>query len=156
MKLYLDTSIISAYFDFLKPVRQLITVKWISHDAKNFDLFISNLVILEISATKDQELREKMISLIAKIKPQVLEMNETIEDLAKQYREKIIPKEINDSLHIATAVSHKMDAIVSWNFKHIVNLRTISEIHKINMMNKLTLLEILSPENLGGEIYGDV
>jgi hypothetical protein len=35
-KLYLDTSIPSAYFDYNKPVRQLITQKWFENNAKNF------------------------------------------------------------------------------------------------------------------------
>ena len=41
IKLYLDTSIPSAYFDYSKPVRQLITQKWFENDASLFELYIS-------------------------------------------------------------------------------------------------------------------
>lgn len=47
-KIYLDTSVISAYFDYQKPVRQLITQKWTQQNAKEFDLFVSTLVLEEI------------------------------------------------------------------------------------------------------------
>ena len=55
MRIYLDTSIISAYFDYRKPVRQLITQKWFQNDIKNFESFISSLVIQEINNNKDIE-----------------------------------------------------------------------------------------------------
>jgi predicted nucleic acid-binding protein len=48
LKIYLDTSVISAYFDFRKPIRQLITQKWIQYNAKEFEIFISTLVLDEI------------------------------------------------------------------------------------------------------------
>ncbi len=43
-QLYLDTSVISAYFDFYKPARQIITQKWFQHNAHDFTLFASTLV----------------------------------------------------------------------------------------------------------------
>ena len=51
-KLYLDTSIPSAYFDNSKPVRQLITQKWFENNALLYDLYISVVTIEEIEATK--------------------------------------------------------------------------------------------------------
>jgi hypothetical protein len=39
-KLYLDTSIPSAFFDTSKPMRQLITQKWFENDASGFELYI--------------------------------------------------------------------------------------------------------------------
>ena len=47
-KLYLDTSIPSAFYDTSKPVRQLITQKWFENEADSFDLYISTLTIEEI------------------------------------------------------------------------------------------------------------
>jgi len=45
LRLYLDTSIVSAYFDKRKPTRQLMTQKWFQNDLKDFLAFISTLVI---------------------------------------------------------------------------------------------------------------
>ena len=49
-----------------------------------------------------------------------------------------------------------MGAIVSWNFKHIVNLKTINAIHQVNLNNDYGILEILTIEQLGGHKYGNL
>jgi len=81
--------------------------------------------------------------------------NEII-NLANLYRKEILTNEINDTIHIACASFNKLDIIVSWNFKHIVNFKTINSIHKINKENKFNIIEILSPQNLGGYKYGNL
>lgn len=48
MKLFLDTSIFSAYFDISKPLRQLVTVKWIKNNISSYEVFVSDLIIQEI------------------------------------------------------------------------------------------------------------
>lgn len=53
-QIYLDTSVISAYFDVYKPVRQIITQKWFQQQAHNFSLFASTLVIEEIQKNTDR------------------------------------------------------------------------------------------------------
>ncbi|MFH1077094.1 MAG: PIN domain-containing protein [Pseudomonadota bacterium] len=94
LKIYLDTSVISAYFDFQKPVRQLITQKWAQQNAKEFDLFVSTLVLEEIDKNTDHELREKMLNLLNSLSISILEVNDEIFKLASIYREFILPQEI--------------------------------------------------------------
>jgi len=156
LKIYLDTSVISAYFDQQKPVRQIITQKWFQHDIKTVLPYISALVLDEINANPDEVLREKMLYLVDSASINVLDINDDILKLARFYREAIIPREINDSIHIAAATYYKMNAVVSWNFKHIVNLKTIKAIHEINMKNGYSVIEIISIENLGGDKYGNL
>ncbi|MCP4404658.1 MAG: type II toxin-antitoxin system VapC family toxin [bacterium] len=155
-KTYLDTSIISAYFDFRKPVRQVITQKWFQYHAEEHELFASTLAIEEIHNNTDRELMLKMLKLLDSYSVAVLEINDKIFQLAKEYRAQILPKEINDTLHIATASVYEMDAIVSWNFKHIVNLKTMKAIHRINTEQTYPTIEILTLENLGGDQYGSL
>ena len=54
-KLYLDTSIPSAFFDTSKPMRQLITQKCFENEAANYELYISALTIEEIERLRNQE-----------------------------------------------------------------------------------------------------
>jgi hypothetical protein len=61
-------------------------------------------------------------------------------------------KYIDDLIHIATASYFKLDAIVSWNFKRLVNLKTINAIHKINIQREYNIIEELSIENLRGNL----
>ena len=55
IKLYLDTSVPNAYFDEKNPHRQEITRQfWLQ--LKEYQVFISNLVIREMKATGDEKL----------------------------------------------------------------------------------------------------
>ena len=156
LKIYLDTSVLSAYFDLRKPMRQLITQKWFQNDLKKYNSYISTLVLQEIGAHPDDQKKAELLSLVDQYSINVLELNDGIFDIAASYRKKVIPKEINDSLHLATAAFYKLDAIVSWNFKHIVNLKTIKMIHVINLTKEMSPIEIVSLENLGGDKYGSL
>ncbi len=155
-KIYLDTSIISAYFDFRKPVRQLITEKWFQNDILNFEVYISELVLNEIDNNQDNDLKQKMFGLLNDAGPVNLKITEEISNLAKLYRQQVLSKEINDTLHIAVVSCYKLDILVSWNFRHLVNWETINTIHQINQKNKLSIIEILSIENIGGDKYGNL
>ena len=50
-----------------------------------------------------------------------------------------------DCLHIAIATINRADFLVSWNFKHIVNVQRISGYNSINIKNGYKQLEIRSP-----------
>ncbi len=157
-KIYLDTSIPSAYFDYSKPVRQLITQKWFENESKNYDLHISVITIEEIEKFSNTEKRNGIKNLILDRKPHILELTEEAKDLAHQYMKKgAIPKsEPEDAYHIAIASINNIDCLASWNFKHIVNLNPIRKIHQINLENKLLILEIGSLELFGGSKYGNL
>ena len=58
-----------------------------------------------------------------------------------------------DCLHIALATIHHADFLVSWNFKHIVNIQKIMGYNSINIKNGHKQLEIRSPRDL--MIYED-
>lgn len=155
-KIYIDTSVFSAFFDFNKPVRQVITEKWINHNLMNYEAYLSGLVLMEIRATPNELLRKRLLDLVESLPLQIIEITPEVESLAHAYRKKVIPNEINDSLHIASASIYQLDAIVSWNFKHIVNLKTIHGIHEVNLNRNLKIVEIVSPQNLEGDQYGSL
>ena len=53
-----------------------------------------------------------------------------------------------DCLHIALATVYQADLLISWNFKHIVNIRRIRGYNSINLKNGYKHLEIRSPRDL--------
>ena len=55
-------------------------------------------------------------------------------------------------MHIAVASFYDMDAIVSWNFKHIVKLKTKRETKGVNLLMGYKEIEIISPQEV---IYND-
>jgi len=50
-----------------------------------------------------------------------------------------------DAQHIAMATLERVDVLVSWNFKHIVNLERIHGFNAVNLKGGYPLLEIRSP-----------
>ena len=54
----------------------------------------------------------------------------------------------DDCIHIATATLNKVDILVSWNFKHIVNVYRIRGYNAINIRNNYIVLEIRSPKEV--------
>ncbi|MBN8569190.1 MAG: PIN domain-containing protein [Ignavibacteria bacterium] len=156
LKLYFDTSVISAYFDSEKPQRQLITQKWFENEFDNFECYISDLVLEELEATKNDKKRSDMIDLTAKFEFIVLKLNPEIFELADLYmaKSKVLSTERSDAIHIACSTYFEVNNIASWNFKHFVNIEVIKDIHEVNKQLNYKITEIFSLLNLGGEKYG--
>jgi len=77
-------------------------------------------------------------------------LNEEAKILAERYiKEKIVSsKYLLDAQYIAIATINKADVLVSWNFKHIVNLRRIHLYNSINLKYGYPLIEIRSPREV--------
>jgi predicted nucleic acid-binding protein len=54
----------------------------------------------------------------------------------------------NDLRHVALASAGHADALVSWNFRHLVNLRTRRAVHAVNLRLGYPLVDIISPEEI--------
>ena len=57
-------------------------------------------------------------------------------------------KSFEDSQHIAVALLNECDVIISWNFKHLVNIKTIQGIRKITQLKGYRDIEIITPTTL--------
>jgi predicted nucleic acid-binding protein len=70
--------------------------------------------------------------------------------LARQYiAEKVVGEtSFDDCVHIALATIHKADILVSWNFKHIVNIYRIRGYNSVNIRQGYASLEIRSPKDI--------
>lgn len=53
-----------------------------------------------------------------------------------------------DCLHVAAATVARADAIVSWNFKHIVRLDRIRGFNAVNLAEGYGIITILSPKEV--------
>lgn len=82
------------------------------------------------------------------ITPEVLKLAETY------VNENVVGNtSFDDCVHIATATIHRADLLVSWNFKHIVNVYRIRGYNAINMKLGYPILNIHSPKEIVG--YGN-
>jgi predicted nucleic acid-binding protein len=77
------------------------------------------------------------------ITPEVLKLAETY------VNENVVGNtSFDDCVHIATATIHRADLLVSWNFKHIVNVYRIRGYNAINMKLGYPILNIHSPKEI--------
>jgi hypothetical protein len=53
-----------------------------------------------------------------------------------------------DCFHIALATIHRADILVSWNFKHIVNVQRIRGYNAVNIKYGYPSIDIRSPKEL--------
>lgn len=145
-RIYFDTSIYGGYFDeeFEKFTRPL------------FDrIFKGEFIVLQ-STMLDEELEfapKKIKDLISKIDVTftefLIDKNEAI-NLATEYiNEKVVGEtSFADCLHIALATIYQADLLVSWNFKHIVNVERIRGYNSINIKFGYKQLDIRSPREI--------
>ena len=76
-----------------------------------------------------------------------LDVTEETVELATEYvTEKVVGQtSFADCLHIALATISRADFLISWNFKHIVNVQRIRGYNAVNIKNGYKQLEIRSP-----------
>lgn len=147
LKLYFDTSVLNFAFADDSPNEKGVTLKLLE-EVKNgrYDVYISEVVITEIMAAPEEKAGQ-LISVVNDIKASELEFDEECRELAIHYIEAgVIPQKYeDDAFHIAIATVNNMDAIISWNFKHIVKLKTKKEVAGINLLMGYKEIEIYSP-----------
>ena len=150
IKYYIETSVLNFVFADDEQARRDITRKLFKEfENKGTNIYISSIVITEID-NAPEEIKNRLMDLIRKYKPTVLPVDDETKDLADKYvSEGVIPsKYIADALHIAVASINNMDAIISWNFRHIVKLKTKVEVNGVNKLLGYKEVEICSPEEV--------
>jgi len=142
-RIYIDTSVIGGCFDdeFAEWSNLL------------FQEFIEGKKIAVISITNLKELEgapEKVKAKLKEIKDnfiEIIEITEEIIELSELYISSGVlkPKSKEDTLHIAAATISNVDVIVSWNFKHIVNIDKIAKYNSINLIKGYKYIDIRTP-----------
>jgi len=145
-RLYLDTSVFGGYFDdefhvFTKPLFRRIY---------NGEFTIIFSTILEEELGLAPEKVRKLVRGIDKDKAEFVTETENAVELATEYvSEKVVGQtSYSDCLDIALATINQADLLISWNFKHIVNIERIRGYNSINIKNGYKHLEIRSPRDL--------
>jgi len=87
---------------------------------------------------------------LSRINYNVVDTTEEITKLANEIIEQGVLKKKNtdDCVHIATAILSDCNIIVSWNFRHMVNVDTINGIRTIALAKRYTTIDIYPPNVL--------
>lgn len=152
LKYYFDTSIFNFRIDLanVDAAKREATKRLfeIYHDLG--EVYISEIVLREIRRAPELK-QNQLVNLINEYSPELLEFDSESEYLAEKYIEEgIIPEKYrDDARHIAIASVNNLDVIVSWNFEHIVKVKTRLEANGINRLLGYKEIEISSPEEVG-------
>lgn len=144
--LYLDTSVYGGYFD--EEFERFTKLFFNQVNEGLFSILYSTVVQDELELAP-KRIRD-FVSSISINNAEIIQLSESALNLASEYiDEKVVGKtSFIDCLHIALATINHADILVSWNFKHIVNVDRIRGYNSINIRNGYQELEIRSPREL--------
>lgn len=143
LRVYLDTSVIAGCLDdefSLKSNQLMEAIK-----QEKFILLMSDIIVSEL-INAPQAVKDILLSIpqrvieVVKITPEVLQLRDAYINEGV-----VTSKSINDATHVAAATIARADAIISWNFKHIVRLDKMKGYNQINLLNGYGILTIISP-----------
>lgn len=146
MRIYIDTSVVGGFYDkeFEEPTRELFK----KVEVGDITLVVSELLRAEMERsprnvrTHLERYRREQI--------QYVELTKEARELADHYiAGKVVGKtSIADCQHIAIATLNRVNVLVSWNFKHIVNLERIRGYNSVNLRFGYPILEIRTPKEV--------
>lgn len=149
MRFYVDTSVWGGIED--KEFKEWSIPFFESARLGKFNIVLSDVTIGEL-----QFAPEKVRNLTTTIPPEYLELvsidSEQIA-LADRYVEEgaLTPKFHSDAQHIAISIILKVDSLISWNFKHMVNFFRIKQYNSTNLKYGYSTIDIRTPKEM---IYG--
>ena len=145
-RFYFDTSVFGGAFDkeFDEVTQQLFERVKLGQVICVFsDLTESELL------NAPENVKEYFKNLPKQNIERVVVTDEILTLASKYVAEKVVGKtSFDDCVHIATATIYKADILVSWNFKHIVNVYRIRGYNSVNIRSNYLSLEIRSPKEI--------
>jgi predicted nucleic acid-binding protein len=146
--LYLDTSVLGGYFDdeWKLPTQEL----WRQMERGKYRFFTSSIAADELTEAPDR-VRDLFTNTVTP--EEILDVTEEMEQLASAYMTQAIltPKYSDDARHVAACTVAKIDYLVSWNFKHLVNVDREKGFNAVNLLQGYQSIRIVNPLEL---IYG--
>jgi hypothetical protein len=146
MRIYVDTSVFGGCHDpeFKESSRSLV---------KEFRNGLKVAVISDLTLKELEKAPLDIRTLVEEMPKRYIEYvtldNEAVDLAFKYIKEGAVTETyLVDAQHIAMATIKRVDVLVSWNFKHIVNLTRIRLYNSVNLKNGYPLLEIRSPQEV--------
>ena len=145
-RLYFDTSIFGGIYDE-ELKKETVKLFKMVEDGEIICLY-SDLTIAELENAPEKV--RVHFKKVLKSNVEKVELKVSSRKLALSYvNENVVGStSMDDCLHIATATINKADILVSWNFKHIVNVFRIRGYNSINIREGYPQLDIRSPKEI--------
>jgi predicted nucleic acid-binding protein len=140
--LYLDTSVLGGYFDaeFQADTHAL----WRLRDEGRLRFYLSRVVFEEVARAPEHV---RALLRTSFLPADIIDISDEMETLAALYMaRKIVPPDfVDDAQHVAVCVVARLDYLVSWNFKHLVNLRREAGFNAVNGLQGYPPVHIVAP-----------
>lgn len=150
--LYLESTIpsyLAAYpsRDLIVASHQQITHEWWQRARPNFEIYISQAVLDEISAG-DPDATSRRLVLVEELP--ILALTEETETLAREYQDKLgLPQSAwLDVVHLACTVVYELNYLLTWNCTHLANGVIIQRLQGVNITLGRATPIIVTPEEL--------
>lgn len=151
-RLYLETTIAGYLMsrptrDVITAAHQEITREWWANRRRDFALFTSQVVIQE-AGTGDPNASAQRLAILKDIP--MLEVSKDARAFARRLMKQVpLPaRAAVDGLHIALAVVHKMEYLLTWNCAHIANAELRNRIETVGVARGHRAPIICTPEEL--------
>jgi hypothetical protein len=136
LRIYLDTSVINFLSADDAPDFRRVTEEFFASYARQNELYASDVLLREIGADPVTDRRERHLQTLADSRVAILPRSRDgeVARLADAYlRQGVVPaRKRDDALHVAYASVFEMDVLLSWNFKHLANLRREARFVMVN------------------------
>lgn len=115
----------------------------------NYDVYLSTVTLEELKDCSEPK-QSKLFDFLGQINYTLVPITNDVAEVAQQIIEMgiLTKKSYDDCQHIGAAIISDCDCIISWNFKHIVNIKTIRGIRAITNLKGHKPIEILNPSVL--------
>ena len=145
-RFYLDTSVYGGYYD--EEFQQFTRILFSEIKSERVTILFSDVIGGELERAP-KRIQDFVKSIESKT-TEFLEVDDEAVRLAQLYIEEGVVGQtsFDDCLHIALATIHNADVLISWNFKHIVNIYRIRGYNSINLKLGYKTLEIRSPKEM--------
>ena len=151
IKIYLETSAICNLYQLNKP-KEMADMKalWELLKQGEYDVVISSTVTKEIMDIKDKAKLDLIIDYLAQIDIERFNLTDEAHSIAQMIikHEILTENSYDDCTHIASAMITGCDCIISYNFRHLVNIRVIKNIRKISFIHGFGDMDIMTAEAL--------
>ena len=126
------------------------------HSVRLMQGFVRGELVLVLSSLTVQELAaapvevHRRLASVPEAHIETLQLDVEARELAEAYISAgvLTAKMRADAQHIAIATIGRADVLVSWNFKHIVNLQRIHGCNSVNLRRGYPTLEIRAPREV--------
>ena len=146
-KIYLDTSVISHLQAEDTPEKMQDTLKfWDEIKKGKYEVVISDVTFSELAKCNEPK-KTALLHSLSQIDFLMVEENKESLEVSERYIEYGVlnQKSFDDCRHMAIATVFNCDLIVSWNFKHFVNIKTMTKLQAVNKLLGFREVLILPP-----------